>query len=140
MTLNMTLADVAAACAADGTGLPLPCGQADDRHFSEPWQAHAFALTLVLYEEGVFSWAEWAETLAARIRQAQADGDPDDGSSYYRHWLDALEQLTIERQIGTAEQLHALEHAWMEAAEHTPHGQPIMLPGTDGETPAATIA
>ncbi len=136
----MTLADVAAACAADGAGLPLPCSQADNRHFGEPWQAHAFALTLVLYEKGVFTWAEWAETLATRIRQAQADGDPDDGSSYYRHWLDALEHLTIERQIGTAEQLHALEHAWMDAAEHTPHGQPIVLPEADGEAPVVAVS
>ena len=128
MTLHMTLAEVAAACAADGVGLPVPTGRADYRHFAEPWQAHAFALTLMLHEKGVFSWTEWAATLAGRIRQAQTDGDSDNGSSYYRHWLDALEQLAIERKIATAAQLHALEHAWMNAAERTPHGQPIVLP------------
>lgn len=128
MTLHMTLAEVAAACAADGAGLPMPLEQSGERHFNEPWQAHAFALTLMLHEKGVFSWSEWAGALAARIRQAQADGDPDDGSNYYRHWLDALEHLSIARNIAAAGQLHALEHAWRDAAERTPHGQPVVLP------------
>lgn len=126
--LQMTLAEVAAACAADGAGLPMPPDPAGERHFSAPWQAHAFALTLVLHERGVFTWPQWADALAERIRQARAEGDADDGSAYYRHWMDALEQLMIARKIATAEQLHALEHAWAQAAEHTPHGQPIVLP------------
>ncbi len=136
MTLHRTLAEVAAACAADGAGLPMPPGYDGERHFSEPWQAHAFALTLILYEKGVFSWPQWAHALAERIRQAQAGGDLDDGGSYYRHWLDALEQLTIARQITTADQLHTLEHAWMKAAERTLHGQPIVLqPSDEGQAP-----
>ncbi len=132
--LHMTLAEVAAACARDGAGLPMPADPASERHFSEPWQAHAFAMTLVLHQQGVFTWVEWAQTLAARIRQSQLDGDPDDGSHYYRHWMDALEQLTITRGIATADQLHALEHAWADAAKHTPHGQPIVLPPRPGDT------
>lgn len=126
--LHMTLAEVAAACAADGAGLPLPSDAAGERHFSEPWQAHAFALTFLLHRRGVFTWVEWAQALADRIRQAQRDGDPDDGSRYYHHWMDALEQLVITRGISSAEQLHVLEHAWEEAAARTPHGQPIVLP------------
>jgi nitrile hydratase accessory protein len=126
----MTLAEVAAACAADGAGLPLPTQVQGESHFSAPWQAHAFALTLLLHQRGVFSWPEWAAALAAQLRQARDRGDPDDGSAYYRHWMDALERLMIERGIATAEQLHALEHAWARAADHTPHGQPIVLPPT----------
>ena len=137
--LHMTLAEVAASCASDGAGLPLPPGVASERHFSEPWQAHAFALTLLLHEKGVFSWVEWAQTLAARIAQAQAEGDPDDGSSYYRHWMDALEQLMLARGIATADQLHALEHAWEHAAAHTPHGQAIVLPPGPDDTPPAPM-
>ena len=133
--LHMTLAEVAAACTADGAGLPLPADPARERHFSEPWQAHAFALTLMLHHKGVFTWVEWAQALAERIRQARIDGDPDDGSGYYRHWMDALEQLMIKRGIATADQLHALEHAWADAAERTPHGQPIVLEPTPDTRP-----
>ncbi len=95
--------------------------------FSEPWQAHAFALTLQLHERGLFDWREWAAALAAEIARAQAAGDPDDGSHYYHHWLNALERLIVARRIGSAEQIHELEHAWAAAAARTPHGQPIEL-------------
>jgi len=137
--LLSTLAEVAAACARDGAGLPMPSEPTGERPFSEPWQAHAFAMTLMLHHKGVFTWVQWAATLAACIRQAQLDGDPDDGSRYYYHWMDALEQLTISRGIATTEQLHALEHAWADAAEQTPHGQPIALPPEPDDAPTLAI-
>ena len=95
--------------------------------FRAPWEAQAFALALALHERGVFSWPEWAAALSDAIRRAQAAGDPDTGATYYRHWLDALESLVLAKGLGAAEQLHALEHAWADAAERTPHGQPILL-------------
>jgi nitrile hydratase accessory protein len=65
--------------------------------FREPWEAQAFAMTLVLHQRGLFSWSEWAAALAAQIRKAQAAGDPDLGDTYYRHWLAALEALVAAR-------------------------------------------
>ncbi|MFM8609740.1 MAG: nitrile hydratase accessory protein [Burkholderiaceae bacterium] len=121
---RMTLAQISAACA---DGLPLPPSGARGSPFAEPWQAQAFAMTVLLHQRGVFSWPEWAAALTAQIRSAQASGDADDGSTYYQHWLDALEQMVIERGLGTPEQIHELEHAWEDAAERTPHGQPIVL-------------
>ena len=76
---------------------PLPRAADGEPVFAEPWQAKAFAMTLKLYERGVFSWPEWAATLAAEIKRAQAAGDPDDGSTYYRHWLAAIERLSVEK-------------------------------------------
>ena len=35
--------------------------------------------------------------------------------------------LVIERQLGTPDEIHDLEHAWADAAERTPHGQAIVL-------------
>ena len=49
--------------------------------FAAPWEAQAFAMTLRLHEQGAFSWKEWAQTLSAVIREAQAGGDPDDGAT-----------------------------------------------------------
>lgn len=95
--------------------------------FSAPWQVQAFALQSALRDRGLIGAEEWAQALGAAIRRAQAGGDPDDGSTYWRHWLDALESLLIAKGLATAEQVHALEHAWEAAAERTPHGQPIVL-------------
>lgn len=95
--------------------------------FSAPWQAQAFALQTALRERGLIGADEWAQALGAAIRRAQAAGDPDDGSTYWRHWLDALETLLVAKGLANAETLHALEHAWEAAAERTPHGEPIAL-------------
>lgn len=95
--------------------------------FSAPWQVQAWALQSALRDRGLIGAEEWAEALGAAIRRAQQQGDPDDGSTYWCHWLDALETLLIAKGLATAEQVHALEHAWEAAAERTPHGQPIVL-------------
>lgn len=110
---------------------PMP-GQPRDQDgpvFREAWQAQAFAMALLLHQRGVFTWTEWAATLAAEIRAAQVAGDPDLGTTYYHHWLKALERLVIEKGAADAELLHQTAHAWEDAARATPHGQPIILKG-----------
>ena len=61
--------------------------------FKEPWQAQAFAMAVKLQEQGVFTWAEWAEEMNRSIQNARAEGDPDLGNTYYRHWLATLERI-----------------------------------------------
>jgi nitrile hydratase accessory protein len=70
--------------------------------FREPWEAQAFAMTLALHERGLFTWPEWADTLAQEIKRAHAAGDPDTGETYYRHWLNALERLVAEKGVADA--------------------------------------
>ena len=102
----------------DGDGGPV---------FEAPWQANAFAVTLALHQRGVFTWTEWASTLAAEIKRATAAGDPSDGSTYYRHWLSAIEHLVVDKHVVTPADLDARRAAWHRAARATPHGQPILL-------------
>jgi hypothetical protein len=54
-------------------------------------------------------------------------GDPDDGSTYYRHWLAALERLVAEKGVASLQALAVRRDAWHRAAHATPHGQPILL-------------
>jgi nitrile hydratase accessory protein len=99
--------------------------------FHEPWEAQAFAMALALHQRGPFSWSEWAATLAQEIKAAQAAGDPDAGNTYYRHWLNALERLIAEKKVATCAALAHYRQAWRQAAERTPHGQPITLADED---------
>lgn len=99
--------------------------------FHEPWEAQAFAMTLALYRRGLFTWPEWAETLGAEIKRAQAAGDPDTGDTYYRHWLNALERLVAEKGIAAPADLSRYRDAWHHAADRTPHGMPIALRAED---------
>jgi nitrile hydratase accessory protein len=99
--------------------------------FREPWEAQAFALALALHERGLFTWTEWAATLADEIKRAQAAGDPDTGETYYRHWLAALERLVTEKGIASDALLQRYQAAWDHAADRTPHGMPIELKADD---------
>jgi nitrile hydratase accessory protein len=123
---HLTLEEIALHC---GGQMPLPVqdGKGTGIVFAEPWQAHAFAMTLHLHEKGLFTWPEWAAALTQEISNAQQAGDADTGATYYTHWLNALEAMVLAKQWGTAEQIHDLEHAWEDAAARTPHGQPIVL-------------
>jgi nitrile hydratase accessory protein len=94
--------------------------------FESPWQAKAFAITYELHERGMFTWPEWTSALAAEIKRAQAAGDPD-GTTYYRHWLTAVERLVVDKGLTTSADLDDRRAAWRRAAESTPHRQPILL-------------
>jgi nitrile hydratase accessory protein len=99
--------------------------------FREPWEAHAFAMTLALHERGLFTWPEWAAALAAEIKSAQAAGDPDQGDTYYRHWLSALETMIARKGVASGAILARYREAWDHAADRTPHGKPIELRRSD---------
>jgi nitrile hydratase accessory protein len=99
--------------------------------FREPWEAHAFALALALYDRGLFAWTEWAAKLGEEIKKAQAAGDPDTGATYYRHWLATLERIVAEKNVTTSQALAQHYDAWDRAAHRTPHGTPIELRAED---------
>ena len=95
--------------------------------FREPWEAQAFAMAVALHKRGLFTWPEWAAALADEIKRAQAAGDPDTGTTYYFHWLNALERLVTEKGIADAGLLARYHDAWDHAADRTKHGDPIEL-------------
>ena len=121
MAIDVNAAEIAAAAVP---GIPR---DAEGPVFREPWEAQAFAIALALHARGLFTWGEWAASLADEIRRAQAAGDPDTGESYYLHWLANLERLIAVKGIASVDTLHRYRDAWDHAADRTPHGQPIEL-------------
>lgn len=95
--------------------------------FAEPWQAQAFALAVKLSEAGYFSWKEWAQALAGQLKAAEDRGEPDDGTHYYDHWLQALEGIVTAKRLTDPSALAARKEAWANAYRHTPHGKPVEL-------------
>jgi nitrile hydratase accessory protein len=126
----MTTIDRSAARRAADAVPSIPC-DAEGPVFREPWEAQAFAMALALHERGLFTWPEWAATLGAEIKRAQAAGDPDTGETYYHHWLNTLERLVAEKGVATASTLAHYHDAWDRAADRTPHGDPIELRAED---------
>ena len=111
--------------------LPSILRDSDGPVFNEPWEAQSFAITLALYQRGLFTWKEWTETLGEEIKRAQDAGDPDTGETYYRHWLAALERIVAQKGVTDAGTLTRYQGAWAHAAERTPHGAPIELEPED---------
>ncbi|QLH71865.1 nitrile hydratase accessory protein [Rhodopseudomonas palustris] len=130
--------EAAAIAAHSVPGLPR---DDDGPVFREPWEAHAFAMAVTLHGRGLFTWPEWAAALSAEIRRAQADGDPDCGDTYYRHWLATLEQMVATKGVASLETQHRYRDAWDRAADRTPHGRPIELqPGDFPQSEAFSAA
>jgi len=98
----------------------------DEPVFREPWEAQAFAMTVVLHQRGLFTWNEWADRLGAQIASA-----PE--LPYYQHWLTTLESLVAAKGASSPEELMRYQRAWQHAAHRTPHGQSIDLESEDLE-------
>ncbi len=111
--------------------LPAIPSDADGPVFDAPWQAQAFAMTLSLYERGVFTWQEWASALSEQIRSAEHPQDSDPAELYYLQWLSALETLVSTKGVSSALELGRYQRAWHKAAERTAHGAPIVLRDED---------
>jgi len=99
--------------------------------FRAPWEAHAFAMAIALYQKGLFAWTEWAAMLGEEIKKAQAAGDPDSGETYYHHWLATLERMVAEKGATSPQALSRHYAAWENAMHRTPHGKPIELKPED---------
>ncbi|MBI2176824.1 MAG: nitrile hydratase accessory protein [Candidatus Tectomicrobia bacterium] len=101
--------------------------------FREPWEAQVFSMTLMLHQQGHFTWKEWTECLGAEITAAQKRGEPDLGDTYYLHWLAALEKIVAKKGLVASDNLLRRKGEWDAAARATPHGQPIVLGGEGRE-------
>ena len=109
----------------------------DSPVFGDPWEAQAFAMTVLLHQRGVFTWAEWAQALSAQIAAGQAPalsgqtaGEVPE-TPYYQHWLVALETLVAAKGLSSNDELTRYRHAWEHAAHRTPHGMSIDLHAED---------
>lgn len=95
--------------------------------FADPWQAQVFAMTVSLFERGLFSWPEWTHAFSAKRAARAAAGDDPDSSFYYHDWLAALETLVSEVAGIEPSALADLRDRWEEAYRSTPHGEKVIL-------------
>lgn len=102
---------------------PETAAAADEPAFAAPWEAQAFALKAHLVEAGHLRADEFASLLGAAMRENPAAAD--DGTAYFVAFVTALERAVAA--IASPGELAAERAAWHEAAEATPHGEPIEL-------------
>ena len=95
--------------------------------FSEPWEAQAFAIVIILSDKVYFTWEEWSNTLAENISRSRASGGPIDGSDYYLNWVTTLEQVLESKGLTDFLSLATVKAEWERAYKLTPHGKPVFL-------------
>ena len=105
---------------------PIPRGS-NEPLFSEPWEAQVFAIAYRLVAEGHITRSEWAQALGQAIEKAQAEGDPDEGGTYYHHVLVAVESITTDKGLTNSEELESKKQQWIDAYLSTPHGEPVVI-------------
>jgi len=76
--------------------------------FGEAWERQAFGIALALSKNGHFDWEDFRQKLIAAIGEWETSHSLDDPSwCYYERWLTALEQLLLEEELVTREELAA---------------------------------
>ena len=80
---------------------PIPRGDDGEPVFREPWEAQAFAMTLALYERGLFTWTEWAAALSAAIKQRPSGGGLRRRLDLLSALASAIEQLVSDKGIAS---------------------------------------
>jgi nitrile hydratase accessory protein len=61
--------------------------------FAEPWESRAFGMAVTLHDSGAFRWEQFQAALIARIAAWEAGHPSGECFSYYRCWLEALEDV-----------------------------------------------
>ena len=92
--------------------------------FAEPWESRVFGVALSLHQAGLFEWPDFQARLIAAIERDEASRDPDTPYSYYRCWLQALENLLHDIGVVGPEQLEErlAEHRARPADHDHDHG------------------
>jgi len=109
------------------TGAP---GFDDARSFKAIWHAQLFALTVHLYDRGVFTWPQWSAALGRQLEQQPPEArlaQDQSEDSYYLAWLAALMDCLAGKQLTDEAEVGQMYDRWAAAYLATPHGQPVKL-------------
>ena len=119
-------------------------GDAQGAVFEEPWQAHAFAIVMSLYQNGHYTWPDWDDYLGHEIqspdhfpgasRQEPLENNrtnynpflaacEEDGARYYHHWLAGLEKMLDVKGLVSTKEISDREAAICKVEETGPRFQ-----------------
>ena len=74
--------------------------------FQAPWESRAFGVAIALQDAGAIDYEAFRSRLIAEIAAHEhAHGAGEDGADYYERWLTALEEVLVEQQIVSAEEI-----------------------------------
>jgi nitrile hydratase accessory protein len=92
--------------------------------FAEPWESRAFGMAVALHDSGAFTWERFQGALIARIAAWEAAHPSGEGWSYYRCWLDALEDVLAGDGTVSADEITARADTLAHRPEGHDHRHP----------------
>ena len=99
----------------------------DGPAFAEPWMAQAFACTVHLSRQGLFTWNEWVDVFSTEIKTHPQQSGEAANAAYYRQWLAALETMVGLKGAASTAEISERQETWRRAYLNTPHGHPVEL-------------
>lgn len=78
--------------------------------FAAPWESRAFGMAVTLHDSGLFTWDSFQAALIARIAAWEAEHPGGEGWSYYRCWLDALQDVLASTGVVSPEETTTRAH------------------------------
>ncbi len=106
----------------DVEGAAAPPRRNGELVFAEPWEGRAFGLVMALVDAGHLRYDAFREALVARIAAWEADPPAGECWSYYRCWLQALEQVLADGALVTTADVDAREAAFAARPAGHDHG------------------
>ncbi|MFL2801225.1 MAG: nitrile hydratase accessory protein [Paracoccaceae bacterium] len=101
----------------------------DGSVFLAPWQGQLFAITVHMSDVGYFTWNEFTTIFAKYLKLGASSkiSEINLDNKYYNCWLNALEELIINKKFGDKKTLQIFKKKWKSAFNNTPHGQPVKI-------------
>lgn len=74
--------------------------------FENPWESKVFAMAVILFKEGVYTWNQFNEEFVKKIGEHESKNPQTEAvSQYYHNWMEAFEKILLDKDIITQEQL-----------------------------------
>ena len=75
--------------------------------FQAPWESRVFGIAVALYQQGLFEWREFQQSVIAEIAAWERQHPDGAGWQYYERWQAALENLLARKGLCDSRELRA---------------------------------
>ena len=94
---------------------------------NEPWQGQLYAITLAIFDKGIFTKQEFMLTFRKNYSIKMKLHSFDYESDFFLVWLASLESIIVELKFGVRAELIGLKNKWRTAFLRSQHGKPINI-------------
>ena len=92
---------------------------------SEPWQGQLYAITLAIFDKGIFTKQEFMLCFRKNLNKMVELQSFDYDDDFFLVWLASLESIIIDLKFGLPVELNGLKNKWRTAFLNAQHGKPV---------------